>query len=796
MDVSIEFYPISVARKIVEGLTKMYIFGRDKEGKQYCLIDTYYPYFYVLPHGEINNIKNSLSTIEIEGIKPAKAEIISINFGNKEKEVIKIIVNKPQDMLLLKKQIELLDVGTVYDQDIGISRKYVFDKKITFLVSHNVVGTLDENHSDMKCPIIHLKSIEEIGGDIYKPDVLAINIETYNPLGKEKIPTKDPIVMISFVSKNYRKVITWKHFKTENKDIEIVSSEEELITRAREIIDAQKPDVIVGYRSDNFDFPYLKHRALKYRINFEIGLDFSQVNITDSVAYIAGICHIDLFKVSRFLLKAKSSKLDDLISEMIPDNDKTKLFSDLIAMWNHGDVEDLCEHYLMDTEYILKITQNYMGYLIALTKFIGLSLFDVSRMSARQLVEGYLIRTAKEQNVIIPNKPSSADTAERLSLTSKKEPYIKTKPGLYSQVISFNFEALYPAIIAAHNISSESMNCNDCNTEKISIDLQDVWFCKNAKGFIPTVLDDLLSRIFRILDILKGVDSEKKKKILLTRMQIIKDISNAFYLNFSHSTSRWYNRKLYDATLYFGYKYIHLISEIIREKGFEIIYCDAQKMYICMEDKTNEDVSRLVEFINISLPGIMEMRVDTQYERALFLDDNNKVMLTTDNELKVYGFEHFTKDFCFYAKNAQVTMFRIILRNNSIHEALTYIRGVINRLKNHQVPVDDLIIYRVLSRNIEEYTDNFAHVEVAKDMRAKNYSIGPGSVIKYVIIWGIGSIHQRAKIPSEIKKENIDSRYYIEHQILPCVEGVLNLFGISRDELLLAKTQSGINDFK
>lgn len=794
MDISLEFFPISISRKIEDNKTKIYIFGREKNQKQYCLVDTYEPYFYLLPHDEIKQIQKSISSIEIYGVKAKRTEIVKINFGKNEKEVIKITLNTPREIHVLRKQIELLDIGICFDHDISTLKKYIFDKKINFFVSHSVIGELKEASPLMKCPMVILKSIEEIGEDIYKPDIMAINLETYNPHGKQKIPTKDPIVMISMVSKEYRKVITWKHFKTENQDIEIVSSEEELLTRTRDIIDSQKPDILVGYESDTFDLPYLKLRAAKYKINLDIGLDFSQIEQTENISDITGICHVDLFKFTKNFLKVKSPNLDSLIHELIPDNKKVKTFIDLVNMWNHADIENLCEHYLIDTEYILMILQNNLSFLLASSKFLGLPLFDLSRMNARQLVEWYLIKNAKEKNIIVPNKPNEQIIMQRISLKKAKMPSIKTTPGIYTNIITFNFEQLYPAIIAAHNICSEGLNCQDCISERIKIDEEIIWFCKTKKGFIPEVLDDLLSRMFRIIDILKNVEDEKKKKILQNRLEIIKIISNAFYLNFSHSTSRWFNKKLYEATLHFGSRYITLICDIIKEKGFEIIYCDSKRTFISQNEKSSNDVKELIDFINTSLPGIMEMQTESVYERAIFVDDKKRALLK-DHKIDMIGFD-FGEDFCFYAKRTQYNVLKLILQNGTITQALSFIKNTISELRNHKVAVEDLIIYRVISKNIEDYTEPHPHVEVAKEMRAKNYVIGPGSVIKYVITLGIGPIEQRAKIPSEIKKENIDSRFYIENQIIPSVEDVFSLFKISKEEILLSKSQSDLEHFQ
>jgi len=75
---------------------------------------------------------------------------------------------------------------------------------------------------------------------------LAFDIETYNPAGQGIDYEKNPIIMIAFYSKDFQKVYTWKKFKTENKDIEFVNSEAELVRKFSEVLNLVKPDILTG----------------------------------------------------------------------------------------------------------------------------------------------------------------------------------------------------------------------------------------------------------------------------------------------------------------------------------------------------------------------------------------------------------------------------------------------------------------------------------------------------------------------------------------------------------------------
>ena len=61
-----------------------------------------------------------------------------------------------------------------------------------------------------------------------------------------------------------------------------VSSEKEMIEEFVNIIKENNVDIIVGYNSDNFDFPYLKERAKILEVDLDIGMDESDVKFIRS----------------------------------------------------------------------------------------------------------------------------------------------------------------------------------------------------------------------------------------------------------------------------------------------------------------------------------------------------------------------------------------------------------------------------------------------------------------------------------------------------------------------------------
>ncbi|MEK6853012.1 MAG: DNA polymerase domain-containing protein, partial [Nanoarchaeota archaeon] len=92
--------------------------------------------------------------------------------------------------------------------------------------------------------------------------------------------------------------------------------------------------------------------------------------------------------------------------------------------------------------------------------------------------------------------------------------------------------------------------------------------------------------------------------------------------------------------------------------------------------------------------------------------------------------------------------------------------------------------------SLETYDAIGPHVLIAKKMLEKGIPVRAGSLIEYIIAESQGKkgpIRDKAKLPEEMQDKEYDSDYYIRHQILPAVENIFSVFGISEDEILLSE---------
>jgi DNA polymerase I len=112
------------------------------------------------------------------------------------------------------------------------------------------------------------------------------------------------------------------------------------------------------------------------------------------------------------------------------------------------------------------------------------------------------------------------------------------------------------------------------------------------------------------------------------------------------------------------------------------------------------------------------------------------------------------------------------------------------------VSKEDLIIRTQLKKPISEYRAISPHVIAARKMKSLHLPIDPGSLIEFYISEsheGKKLVRERVKLPSEEGDFDID--YYLDHQILPAVENILQVFGINIKETMDGKRQTTLGDF-
>ncbi len=816
----IQFYPIDISYKVIANKPTILLFGRTTKGEQICVMDdSFLPYFWALPEkGKEEQVKDQIEKTKIDHkgniISVLKTELEKKKYLGKDVTAIKIYTHYPQNVSTLRSHIKKIPgVKIVLEADIPFVRRYLIDKGITPLTLTTVEGKNFALKS--RVPVIKAETISQEEVTLKEPKILAFDIETYSPARGRILAKENPIIMLGFYGKNFRKVFTWKRFKTSKNYIEFVNSEAELINKFKETIEQFKPDILTGYFSDGFDLPYIRMRAEKYKIPLDIGLDYSTFSTKKGrVSQIAltGIVHFDVFEfISRIFartLETDNYDLNSVASELLGEKKKDVDISKLIDAWDSAPEKlgKFCEYNLHDAYLAFKLCEKIFPNASELVKIIGIPLFDINRMGFSHLVEWYLIKQSKNNNELCPNKPTHDEIKQRRMQTYKGAFVYEPEPGLYKDIVICDFRSLYPTIIASHNISLETLNCDCCKDEAelAPLEHEKYWFCKKKKGLIASAIEDLIKRRMRVKEIMAQTKRKDKKYLLLdARQDALKVLANASYGYFAFFGARWYCIECAKSITAWGRHYIHKVISAAQQQGFNVIYSDTDSIFFTLDKKKKEDVKNFLDTVNMLLPSLMELEEEGFYPAGIFVSarlapsgaKKKYALLTEDDSIKIKGFATVRSDWSLIARQTQEKVLEIILKKNQPEKALEYVRSVIHDLRNKKIPLEQVVVHTQLQKELDEYEQIGPHVAVARKMLSQGIPVGPGSMITFVIKEGSAMIRDRAEMPELCKQKDYDANYYINNQVIPAVEKIFEVLGYKKEDLLEHKEQKKLHKF-
>lgn len=813
----IRFYPLDVMYKITDGKPVIHLFGKTIDNKQVCILyDKFEPYFYVIPN-KGTDITKQLKNLKIERnnqIYPiTRIETVKKKYMGKDVDALKVFTNLPGNIPIIREELKnWSSIESINENDILFARRFLIDNNIVPLTLYEAEGAFGAQN--LKVSVFKASKIEPFGTETFlQPRILSVDIETYTPQYKEIAPEKNPIIMLSFYAKDLEKVFVWKRFKTGLDYVEFVDSEAQLLEKFKDVIETYKPDILTGYFSDGFDLPYIKTRADKYKIKLDLGLDFSDLKVkkgSTTTVQITGITHLDIFKFIRKIisgtLETETYNLNAVASELLDEKKHDVDLNELSKAWdNETELNQFCEYNLNDAKLSYKLAEKLMPTISEMVKITGLTIYDVNRMGFSQLVEWYLLRQATNFNEIAPNKPTNDEILKRRLQTYKGAFVFEPRPGLYNNIVVFDYRSLYPTIIGSHNISLGTINCACCQQDATFAPMEDdkkIWFCKKKKGFIPTLIEDLINRRTRIKEIIKD-QIDEKFAILDARQNSLKLLANSFYGYLGFFMARWYSIECAQATTAFGRYYIKKVIEKAQKSGFKVLYSDTDSVFLTLDGKTKKDAKTFSEKINGELPGLMELEFEGFYPSGIFVSAKvgafgakKKYALVDETQmLKIKGFESVRRNWSSIAKETQERILEIILKEHDNEKALEYVKKVIDDLRNKKIPLEKVIIHTQLQKEISDYNARGPHVAVAQRLKNQGITIGPGSMIKFIVTQGSDIIRNRSKLPEEIKEGDYDADYYIHHQVIPAVERIFDVLGHKKEELLEMKDQTKLEGF-
>ena len=802
-----DFIPLDYDYFDFQGRNYIRIIGRSSKGKRICIIDSCPVFFWAILKDEVDKEKieklmRKIAKIKIDAkgrnTRVEKVEVHGKNFLGKKVKALKIFATNYKDLHDIADELDFDEIEKRRGYDLGFITHYIIEKKILpcnwYEISGGILNnSLEFGGMDMAFNVdffIKLEKAEKIDGVIFKPKIIAYDIET-----DEIQIGKGEILMISLISDGLKKVITWKK-PGKFPDVEYVKNEAELLEKFSEYVKKISPDFLVGYFSDGFDLPYLKARAEELKVKLDLGLDGSEPKFSRGIELtgrIKGIVHIDLLKFIKTAysqyMQSETLSLNEVAGEFLGEKKKE---------WKHkhsSKIEDdgwekYYEYNLQDSVLVFRLFEKIWPDILEFSRVMSEPIFEISRNGMSKNVESYILHHLENFNEIPEKRAMHEEISKRMNLGKYEGAFVfEPTPGLYENLAVFDFTSSYGSTIVTYNLSKSTLlEKAEKDAHMIEISGEKFYFSKKP-GFFPEMLRE-------IIELRKKYKRELKinpDAIKMARSNAFKLLANAAYGYQGFFGARYYSREAAASTAAFAKKLIKEVIDLINAEKYKVIYSDTDSIAFPLGKKTEKQTLDFLKKLNSQLPGIMELELEGFFKRGIWVTTRagkigakkKYALLGNDGKVKIRGFETVRRDWCPLARKMQDKVLRMILSSGNEKESLEYVKETIKKLNKRKIEKSELMIRTQLKKAILEYKSISPHVIAAKKMEEMKIPVSEGNIIEYYIAETKEKtklVREKVKLPEEEGEYNIE--YYLEHQVLPAVENIFQVFGVETKDII------------
>ena len=772
------FYLLDITYEVIDGSPEIRLWGVNENGEDTLVIDREYrSSFFVIPHRDVNldRLKESIHS-------KAKNVIHEISVARKryighELDVLRVSLISPTHITpTIKKLKKLKGIKNIFEDDIRYSNHYLLERGVTPCRWHEMEGEEIPAPEGVDVHVTYLLTGHpEISDRIEYPDlkVLAFSIVCYSPIGTAN-PDIDPVIILSAATSDGH---SYQFIAQDGKAINDAS----IIEDFSKLVKDFSPHILVGFGSNTRDINYLIKRAKIHNLTLSIDRTGGEPH-TSLYGHmsVTGRAHVDLRDLAEDLQEIKLKRLKNMGEFLGLKEAKKGIWiedHEIPSYWIDSEKRSrLIEASQRDASLILKISSLMLSYAMELSSLVGIPLDHVCTAAFGFRVEAYLMKQARIYNEIIPKR------IERPYIPYTGGMVLPPKPGIHDNIAVLDFRSMYPNLMILYNISPDTyVKYPEPGTEYYKAPEVGHLFRKEPPGFYKRALTELIEARRAVQKEMKKIKPhEKLYTILDARQRAIKIITNACYGYTGWIGARWYMKQVAEATTAWGRKTISHTLKMAEECAMEVIYGDTDSIFIRHEP---EKIKRLIKKIEKSLN--LEVRPDKIYTKIFFTEAKKRYAgILEDGSIDIVGLEVVRGDWASIGRKIQEGVLEIILKDNPVKKAVEFVKSRIKDLHEGRIPYKDLIIWKTLTKHVNEYGANAPHVEVAKQLEKEGYKLKLGDKVGYVITKGEGKLYKRAKPYTMCTINDIDISYYVHNQILPAAMRILQGFQVDEKDII------------
>jgi DNA polymerase I len=784
---NITFWILDVNYETSDRIAEVWLWGIDDSGSRVLVIDrSFLAYFYAVIEEDADPSKVVKEVEKAHFSSITKLEVVNSKLFGKPVKAVKVYCRVPDAVSRCAKELrEFEGVKDCLEDDIRFSMQYLIDNNVVPCGWHEVDAVEKKEIPDVKADKIYVaKSPPRL---VERPPARDLRILGFSAIcySKEGSPKADrnPVVMISVSTSSGEE----KQFLTDDD-----RNDKPVLEAFVDYVHTFDPDIIVGYGSNQQDWPYLLDRSKKHGLHLYIDRTKTEPH-TSSYGHVSvtGRASVDLSDYADEFPEVKVKTLANLADYLGIMKLSDRLLIEDVEFpdyWDDKAKREVLRKFSMDnTRCVMRVTEAILDFAMQLSSLVSLPLDNVGAAAVGFRVESFLMKRAHRIGELVPKR-----------IEQPYRPYagaivLSPKPGLHENIVALDFKSMYPNLMIRYNLSPDTyVSPKESEPASGVYEAPEVnhRFRREPPGFYKEVLSYLINVRAEIRSKMKSLEPKSIEfRVLDARQKAVKVITNASYGYAGWIAARWYVKPVAEAATAWGRQTILDSVKMAEKAGLKVVYGDTDSIFVANELKK---IEKLLNEIKERLG--LEVGPDKVYVRIFFTEAKKRYAgLLPDGCLDIVGLEVMRGDWADVARKVQEKVLEIVLKEQSPEKAAEFVRQFVYGLRQKRVAYRDLIIWKTLTKPAKEYEVKAAHVEAARILREKGWELTIGDKVGYVVIVGSGRLYERVKPYMFASYDDVDVEYYVSKQVVPAAARVLGSFGITEEQLLSSKMKEKEN---
>jgi DNA polymerase-2 len=760
-------FVITPTYRVAAGRPEVYLYGRLENGEA-CLVidDRPQPHFFVRT-AAADTVRRHASGASVESTDLT-------TFGGEA--VARVVVGVPSDVPPLRTRLEAAGVECL-EADVRFAYRYLIDRGVrgAFVVrgSHerrDRVGRVYRNpelEPATWVPSLRMLSID-IETDRRAQTLYSIALHA-PPLERVLIVGERPVA-----------------------GAEALPTEKACLNRFLAWVEEIDPDIITGWNVVDFDLAVLLRLCHQHGLACALGRSAAELDIRregamgrESRAVLDGRVVLDGLALLRgAFIRLEDYKLETAAQAilgrgklMVGDGRGAEIESAY-----RDDPERLVAYNLNDARLVAEILARTGVVDLAVNRSLvtGMPLDRVSATIAS--VDSLYLAGVRARGRVAPSVRADAKEA-RISGGYVMD----SRPGLYRNILVFDFKSLYPSIIRTFNIDPLTFvdagdPARDGGGAGVGADVirapNGACFRRHPQGVLPELVAALGAR--------RAAAREAGNEVAAYATKIL---MNSLYGVLGAGASRLFHPEVANAVTHLGHWVIRGAARHAASLGYTVIYGDTDSLFLAAGEEDPAKALALGGELRMAIErevaarvraefgceSRLELELEKLYRRFLLPEVRGGevgskkryagLLIGEDGteRLELVGLEAVRRDWSAVSKRFQRELLDLVFHDRPVE---AFIRGFLADLRAGKL--DDLLVYKkAIRKSLDAYTETTPpHVRAARKLGE-----GAGRIIAYVVT-------AAGPEPVGATTAPLDYDHYVEHQIAPIADAVLRFLGL------------------